>query len=222
MNVADAIRNRISTRAFLRTDVAEADLRALLELARWAPSGGNCQPWHLYALSGAGMARFRAAFARDLQDNPRGQPPQFPIYPADIKEPYRSRRFACGEALYASIDIPREDKPRRLQQLARNFSFFGAPAALFFVIDRQMGLGQWAHLGMLMQTIALAAEEQGLATCMQEAWAGRHGFISGFFGIPEHLQLYCGMAIGHADRSAPINQWRTERAPVDEIATFVS
>lgn len=222
MNVEDAIRNRISTRAFLDTPVGEAELRDLLDAARWSPSGGNCQPWHVYALSGASMTRFRDEVAKEMAENPAGEEPEFPIYPPGIKEPYRTRRFECGEALYKAIGIPREDKMGRLMQLARNYEFFGAPAALFFAIDRQMGPGQWAHLGMLMQTIALLAEERGLATCMQEAWMRRHKLLRSFFAVPDEMHVYCGIALGHADKDAPINAWRTTRAPVDEIATFLS
>lgn len=222
MNVEDAVRNRISSRAFLDKPVSEADLRGLLEVARWSPSGGNCQPWHVYALSGASMTRFRAETAKAMAENPMGEEPEFPIYPPAIKEPYRTRRFECGEALYKAIDIPREDKLARLGQLARNYDFFGAPAAFFFALDRQMGPGQWAHLGMLMQTIALVAEEKGLGTCMQEAWMRRHGLIRSFFSVPDEMHVYCGIAVGYADKAAPINAWRTTRAPVDEIATFFS
>ncbi|BCW86908.1 Nitrobenzene nitroreductase [Alphaproteobacteria bacterium SO-S41] len=222
MNVTDAITQRISTRAFLDKPVGEAELRAILDVARFSPSGGNCQPWHVYALSGAGMARFRAELGDVMASDPMGEETEFHIYPPGIKEPYRSRRFKCGEDLYASIGIPRENKGGRLMQLAKNYDFFGAPAAFFFALDRQMGPGQWAHLGMLMQTICLTAEEMGLATCMQEAWARRHSFIRKFFGVPDELQLYCGLAVGYKDPGAPINSWRTERAPVDEIATFVS
>lgn len=222
MDVLDAIRHRRSTRAFLDTPVTEADLRAILDVARWAPSGGNCQPWRVYALSGASMARFRAELAAAMVDEPFGEATEFPMYPTAITEPYRTRRFECGEALYRSLGIPREDKPARLRQMAKNFDFFGAPAAYFFAIDRQMGPGQWAHVGMLMQTIALVAEARGLATCMQESWMTRHTLIRRFFGIPEELQFYCGMAVGYADAAAAVNSWRTERAAVDEFATFFS
>lgn len=221
MNVTDAIRNRKSTRAFLTKEVTEPQLRELLDTARWSPSGGNTQPWQLYAICGEGMAKFRDAFRAEVASNPRGDRTEFPIYPEGLKEPYRTRRYVCGEALYASINIPREDGAGRLRQLSRNFDFFGAPAALFFTIDRQMGPGQWAHLGMLMQSVALTAESMGLATCMQEAWLTRHTFLRQFFRIPEAMQSYAGIAIGYADNAAPINQWRTERAPVDEIVTFV-
>lgn len=222
MDVTDAILHRRSTRAFLDKAVTETDLRAILEVARWAPSGGNCQPWHVYALSGASMLRFRAEVKAAAVEEPMGEALEFPMYPAAIKEPYRTRRFECGEDLYKSIGVSREDKPGRLRQFARNFEFFGAPAAFFFALDRQMGPGQWAHLGMLMQTIALVAEDKGLATCMQEAWMTRHSLVRRFFSIPDEMQYYCGMAVGYADEGAPINSWRTTRAPVDEFATFFS
>ncbi|MCY1560393.1 hypothetical protein D9M68_975230 [compost metagenome] len=38
------------------------------------------------------------------------------------------------------------------------------------------------------------------------------------FELPEHELVYCGMALGHADRSAPVNSLRSDRAPVEEFA----
>ncbi len=220
MHVTDAVTSRISIRSFTDEPVSEDELRAVLDIARWSPSGGNTQPWHVYALRDEAMTAFRAKLADDVAANPVGDATEFPMYPREIKEPYRSRRFKCGEDLYATIGIERSDKEARFAQLAKNYEFFGAPAAFFFAIDRQMGPGQWAHLGMFMQTIALVAEEHGLGTCMQEFWMLRHTTVRSFFGIPDDLQVYCGMAIGHPDRSHPINTLRTDRAAVDEFTTF--
>ena len=220
VHVSDAVAARISIRSFLDRPVTKDELRAVLDVARWSPSGGNTQPWHVYVLHGDAMANFRGRLAEDVAAKPFGDATEFPMYPREIKEPYRSRRFKCGEDLYATIGIPRENKEARLAQMAKNYEFFGAPAAFFFAIDRQMGSGQWAHLGMFMQTIALVAEDHGLGTCMQEFWMLRHTLVRSFFGIPDDLQVYCGMAIGHPDRSHPINSLRTERASVEEFATF--
>ena len=49
----------------------------------------------------------------------------------------------------------------------------------------------------------------------------RHGLVRRFFGVPDELQLYCGMAVGYAAESAPIKTRRTERVPVDEFATIL-
>jgi nitroreductase len=83
-----------------------------------------------------------------------------------------------------------------------------------------MQQGQWADLGMFMQSIMLLAREHGLHTAAQEAWAIWHKTLGEFLNIPPDLMLFCGMALGHIDPAAPINTLRSERAPLHEFATF--
>lgn len=220
MTVDEAVRQRISVRAFLDTPVSEAEVRDILEVARFAPSGGNVQPWRVIAVAGAEKDALTALARSVLAANPRGEAGDRPIYPAPLEEPYRSRRFQVGEDMYALLRIGREDKFARLGHMARNYEFFGAPVGLFFVIDKGMGHGQWAHMGMFMQTIALVAEARGLSTCMQEAWAMTRESLATHFGLPDNELVYCGMALGHKDTGAPVNALRAARAPVDEIAAF--
>jgi nitroreductase len=220
MNVTDAIDSRMSCRAFLNTPVSGGVVRTILEVAKRAPSGGNLQPWHVYVLSGAPLHEFLQGIHEKIPANPRGEGAEYDVYPKNLTEPYLSRRFKCGEDLYATINVPREDKVSRLKQFAQNYGLFGAPVALFFAIDRQMGVGQWADLGMFMQNIMLLAREQGLHTCPQEAWAVWHKSIESYLGIPPELMFFCGMALGYRDESAPINRLRTDRAALEEFATL--
>lgn len=220
MDVSQALRTRISTRAFLDRPVDEAAIRDILDTARWAPSGGNLQPWRVHVVTGEARQRVIDAVKAKLATDPFADENDFPVYPEKLWEPYRTRRFACGEAMYDLLEIPREDKGRRLEHLLRNFEFFGAPVGLFFVIEKAMNPNQWAHLGMFMLATSLAAEEAGLATCMQEAWTRYSRTIGAALGVGEHEQVYCGMALGHPDSDAPVNRLRTERAPVDEISVF--
>ena len=204
MNVTQAIDSRMSCRAFLNTPVSESIVRSILETAKRAPSGGNLQPWHVYVVSGASLQTFLAEIRAKLPTQPRGEGTEYDVYPKNITDPYLARRFKCGEDLYATINVPREDKVARLKQFAQNYALFDAPVALFFAIDRQMGLGQWADLGMFMQNIMLLAREQGLHTCPQEAWAVWHKSVESFLGMPPELMLFCGMALGYRDEAAPI------------------
>lgn len=216
MNVSEALKARTSIRAYTSAPVPEALLRDILDVARFAPSGGNLQPWRVIAVAGAE----REAAITLVKANLPGEEDERPVYPANLWEPHRSRRFKVGEDMYALMGLAREDKPARLAHLARNFEFFGAPVGLFFVIDTRMGHAQWAHLGMFMHSLALAAIERGVSSCMQEAWARMRKPLHTHFALDVSEMIYCGMALGYADANAPVNQLRSERAPVDEIAVL--
>jgi nitroreductase len=144
-----------------------------------------------------------------------GEPPEYDVYPPNLWEPFRTRRFQNGEDLYATLGIPREDKPARLRQLARNGDFFGAPVGLFFCLDRWLGPPQWADLGMYMQNVMLLATERGLDTCPQEYWARYPKTVGDFLNLPADHMLFSGMALGYGDPDAPINTLRAARDPFE-------
>lgn len=210
MNVSEATKRRFSARAFKSDPVPAAVVRDILEIAQRAPSGGNLQPWRVYALTGEPLETLKAAAKAD---GPRET--EYPVYPENLWDPYRTRRFQCGEDLYASIAIPREDKAGRFAQLAKNLDLFGAPVALFFCIDRKLGPPQWSDLGMFMQTVMLLAVERGLDTCAQEFWARFAHIVARCLDLPDDHMVFSGMALGYLDDQHPINQWRTRRDPFD-------
>ena len=211
MNVSDAIEHRISIRAFLDKPVAKPLVAEILEKAARAPSGGNLQPWRVYALTGQPLAALKAAVAA----NPFGETPEYNVYPPDLWDPFRTRRYQNGEELYAAIGIPREDKPARLRQLAKNGELFGAPVGLFFCLDRKVGPPQWSDVGMYMQNVMLLAAERGLDTCAQEYWARYPQTVAKAVNLPEDHMLFSGMALGDRDPEHPINRWRSTRDHVD-------
>jgi nitroreductase len=217
-SVTKAVLGRRSIRAFLPTPVERGVVEALLETAALAPSGGNLQPWRVDALAGEPLAALKAAALAALGAERKAM--ELTVYPSPLPEPYRTRRYRSGEALYEAIGVPREDRPARLAQFARNFDGFGAPVLLFFSIERIFDRPQWAHLGMFMQNLMLLAHDRGLATCPQEAWAAVHDVVARHVGLPAERILYCGMALGYADPEAPINGLRTEREPVEAFARF--
>jgi nitroreductase len=216
MTVTEAVAARVSVRAFKPDPVPGALVREILEAAHRAPSGGNLQPWRVHALAGAPLEALKgqamAKLAAGLET------PEYDVYPPDLWDPFRTRRFVCGEDLYASIAIPREDKPARLRQLARNVEFFGAPVGLFFSLDRKLGPPQWADVGMYMQTVMLLAVEHGLDTCAQEFWARLPGTVGAFLNLPDDHMLFSGMALGYRDPDAAINTLRTRRDPFEVFA----
>ena len=217
MDVIDAVNQRRSIREFADRAVDDQVLRSLIADAARAPSGGNLQPWRIYVVNGESMTRLRA----HLADQPPFEEPEYQIYPDPLGEPYKTNRFEVGMALYSILGIERDDRAGRAAQFERNGDFFGAPAALFCFVDRQMGPPQWSDLGMYLQTLMLLAVERGLGTCAQEYWSVRHGAVRSFVGAPDDEMLFCGMAIGHVDTTAPVNDLVTERMPLDDWAHFI-
>ena len=216
MTVTEAVDRRISVRAFRGEPVAEALVREILAAAARAPSGGNLQPWRVYALTGQPLIELKAkaavVMAAGLEE------PEYDVYPPNLWEPFRTRRFQCGEDLYAAIDIPRDNRGGRLTQLAKNLDFFGAPVGLFFALDRKLGPPQWSDLGMFMQTIMLLAVERGLDTCAQEFWARLPKTVGAIIDLPDDHMLFSGMALGYRDDAHAINTLRTRRETVDDFA----
>ncbi|MET0273432.1 MAG: nitroreductase [Phenylobacterium sp.] len=216
MDVREAVEQRTSIRAFTPHPVPQEVIRRLLAEAGRAPSGGNLQPWVVHVLAGPALD----ALKRQAQAHPAGETPEYEVYPAGLWDPYRRRRFECGEDLYATVGVRREDRSARLGWFRRNATLFDAPVGLFFCIDRRLGPPQWADLGMVMQTIMLLATEAGLATCAQEYWSRYPRTLAGLLGLPAEQMVFAGMALGWPDAGHPMNTLRTRREALDGWATF--
>jgi nitroreductase len=224
VTVADAIRARRSTRAFLDRPVSQGLLRTLIDLARRAPSGGNLQPWRLYVVAGKHREALVRAVCDLIATDPElavsGDGAEYRIYPPDLQEPYRTRRAAVGARLYESISIVRSDRAGRLRQVARNYEFFGAPVGIIVTINRNMLQGQFVDLGLFLQSFALLAVEHGLATCMQESWANWPRTIRRLLPVSADELIFCGISLGYPDCDHPINRFATERAEIEDFCQF--
>ena len=219
-SVTEAIQTRRSIRDFLSDPVPAEIVREILEIASRAASGGNLQPWKVSVLAGDARDEFVETIAERMKQAPFGEGPEYSIYPPDLGEPYRARRGKVAMDMYALVGIERDDREARARQMGLNFSFFGAPVGIFVSIDRGMGPPQFADLGIFLGNIMLLARERGLHTCAQEAWSLWGKSIREFTGIGEEDLIFCGVALGYANPNAPVNSLQTERASLEEFATF--
>ena len=110
------------------------------------------------------------------------------------------------------------DHAARADASLRNFDCFGAPCALFISVDSIVDRNGWAHVGMFVQSLLLAAHARGLATCPQEAWSSWPKLVAEHIGLPDDEVLWCAVAIGYADESDPVNSLKTERESVEVFA----
>lgn len=222
--VSALLQKRRSVRAFLPTPVDPATIHGILHLARHAPSGTNIQPWNVYVATGEAQARLvdslRAAF--NEPDAASRYAEEYPYYPSAWPQHHLARRRKVGWDLYGLLGIEKSDKAGIFAQLRRNVECFGAPASLFFTIDRRLSKGSWLDYGMFIQSVALAVSAHGLASCVQAAFNPFHSVIRAELPWPDEEMLVCGMSLGQADPDAIENTLQVAREPVENFTRFFS
>ncbi|TQK12805.1 nitroreductase [Herbaspirillum sp. SJZ130] len=219
-----AIATRRSIRAFLPAAVPRETIEEILDVARFAATGVNLQPWHVYVVTGAAKERLCAAI-REVDDNPvlaAQHKDEWEYYPTDWISPYIDRRREVGWNLYGLLDIRKGDKERMHLQHGRNYSFFDAPVGLFFTVNRVMQQGSLLDVGMFMQNVMVAARAHGLDTCPQAAFMKYHKIIGAELDIPSTEMFIVGMSLGYADKEKIENTLVTKREGVASFTKFYS
>ncbi|MEV5177556.1 nitroreductase [Streptomyces flaveolus] len=219
MDVYEAVASRRAVRGFTDRPVPKEVFQRVLSAAARAPSGSNLQPWNIYVLTGNPLAELKKRAGERLTSGDPWDEAEYTQYPLTLRTPYRERRAAFGEQRYGALGIAREDIEARQRAASANWDCFGAPAALFCYIDRDLGRPQWSDAGMYLQTVMLLLRAEGLHSCTQMAWAKFHKTVAEITCPPDDLILFCGMSIGYEDPT--VTYTRTGRAPLDETVTFI-
>ena len=219
MNVSEALLQRKSTRSFLDKPVKPELISQLLKSASHAPSGTNTQPWQVAVVTGESKQQLQTKLEAEYRSGAESRI-SYQYYPLDWQSPYKERRLGCGLQLYSTLDIKREDKQKQLDQRARNFRAFDAPVMLLFFMDKVMQTGSYMDYGMFLQSLMLAAVEQGLATCPQAVLAEYPDIVKQHLDYDDDRVLICGMSLGYEDKTDIVNSYRTPREPVDRFTQF--
>ena len=221
MNVAEAVKARRAIRGFKPEPVPESLLREILDLARFAASNCNSQPWHLAIVSGAAKDKLSQQLLSEIAS---GKPPSPYFLQGDknLEGVYRERQYDCARRYYATVGITREDRQGRDRQALLNWTFFGAPHVGFLSMPRTMSVVNAVDLGIYLQTLMLLLVERGLASCPQAILALYPDPVFEIADIPEGNALVCGISFGYEDPEAVINQTYMDRAPLHETVTFRS
>ena len=219
MDVYKAVASRRAVRGFTDQPVSREVIERVLTAAAWSPSGSNVQPWNIYVVTGAPLAELKKLATERVAAGDAWDEPEYDMYPAEMKSPYADRRAAFGKERYAALGVARDDWEARQRAAIANWDCFGAPAALFCYIDRDLGPAQWADVGMYLQSVMLLLRAEGLHSCPQMAWSQVRETVADVLSPPDGQILFCGMSIGYEDPT--VSYVRTGRAPLDETVTFI-
>jgi nitroreductase len=216
MDLIEAVKSRKSIRGYKPTPVARDVIAQIIEVAKWAPSGSNTQPWEFFVLGGEVLAKLKEVLERQFLG--RAEPnPDFPVA-SSLSEVYRERRVALVSALYPLLGFSREDRERRQEWYLKMMRAFDAPNVIFVATEADSG-DPWVlfNIGAVTQTIALVALEFGLGTCIEGALVQYPDVIREIADIPRSKKLAIGIAIGYPDWDLPANKFRSSREPLEKI-----
>lgn len=215
--IDSVIRSRKTTRAFRPDQVPRAQLVEILETARTSPSTFNTQPWRAHVLVGR---RKQALSEALVQAHTANTEPPYAAIPIPAPAGCAARQDEFGRRYYAVLGIDRSDMAARSRQTARNFVFFDAPVGLVFTIDASLTKHSWLDFGMFLQTLMIAAQARGLATCPQVSFVRYQSVIANQLGLAPEESVVCGMSLGHADEDSALNRMAMPREPIEAFATW--
>ena len=200
----DIAKHRRTCRNFSAAPVADDLVEKIREVARWAPSGANSQPWSFIVVRDADIRRklFDAYCEIDMD---------LMWWMEQMREPkYRHGGY--------SVDCDDPDEGLRIKQTRHLWR--DAPVIIAVVGDGRkqwgtvlgghtMGLDQTHLTDSLSNTsmlIHLAAQSLGLTS----QWMSIHtqGPFKEILGIPEPLILHTLIPIGYPEKALPPGGWR--------------
>ena len=221
MDVIEAIRTRRSIRVFKPDPVPQKVLRELLDVSRWAPSGGNVQPWYFEVLVGEVLAKVTArleekATTWDGHDyaNTRPDLPRTGPY-SKLLTPRRQLLKTLQDPIYYPAGT-KNLEAKQLEHREHMLRFFDAPAAIIVCADDR-GPNSIVSIGAVAQTICLAALTYGLGTCIMGIPVLWPEIFRESLNIPKDRAVITSIAIGYPDLRAPINRFPRPREALDNL-----
>ncbi len=219
MSLETAVMSRRSVRGFQNKEVPQDLLNKVFDIARWAPSGTNIQPWQSYVASGATRDALREQMMAAVKN---GSPPNqdYKESQKTLGQVWKNRRRECAAVLYRAMNISWEDKKSRNAAAFRNFELFDAPHVAFICMDESFGLGRAWDVGMYAQTLMLALTANGLASCAQGTMAHHPELVRKAFDLGPEMKVLFGLSFGYEDTTMKVNSAHTQRAALEDTVTF--
>jgi nitroreductase len=219
MDAIECIKTRMSIRKFKPEPVAKEVLMEVINIAKWSPSYKNSQPWQAVILSGDKKEALTKMLIQVLEDGTKPCPdlPEPKSWPAAeaarIDHLYKKRAEATG------VDL--KDPETVIKAKKANFSFYGAPHAIYLFQDASLTPWSLFDLGLFAQSLMLAAHANGLGSVPQAFATDYAQDVKKFLSIPETKRLVIGISIGYPDLESPVNAFRTDRVKTDEIVKWI-
>ena len=215
MDIRKLMKQRKSARNYLDKPVSRADIEDLIRCAGFAPSAINLQPWEYVVTYGEEKDRLiqrlkKVHAMKNVSCGPGTTEP--------LPEKIANRSRKALEVMKPQIEKPDVPFNRFIED--GSCSFYGAPVAIIVLMDKVFPKLRYLDIGLSVSYLLLAAEEKGLSTCPIGLITEYGDDIKDVLNISQKKEILLAIALGYADETAPENDVRTDREPLNEILTW--
>ncbi len=215
------VMGRRSIRGYLPDPVPRALVEEVIAMAMRAPSSLNTQPWNFTVVSGAALDAIRKG---NTERNLAGVPSSREFKASESYEgAHRERQIGVAKQLFAAMDIPREDKAKRLDWVLRGFRQFDAPVSIIITYDKVLKGNDIAPFdcGGVINALVNAAWSRGLGCVINSQGIMQSPVVREHARIPDDQLIMMCVAMGWPDDSFPANAVVSHRKSVEEAVTFI-
>ena len=216
MDILEAIQARHSVRAFLSRPVPKDTVMQIMAAATRSPSGGNGQPWEIFVASGATIETIRRAYQERVPAQTAG--PVGSAAPAPLPAFIQERMTTIRTERMRLLGLDPADPVSSIVFKEMGARLYGAPVMAIICMDK--ALSSYLDLGLLIQTICLAAQAFGVDSIIAQSLVAQPDILRKELEIPENLNIVTGVALGYPDLESIINTYRSPRRPVEEVVRY--
>ena len=217
MEAYENIRTRHSVRAFKADPIKKEMMQKIVEAAKNSPSYQNTQPWGMVIISG----KKKEELSRILIDLVKTNAPTTPDIPSPTEWPpeLEKRTREHGARRLKILGLERDDREGRERLNLMNYEFYGAPCAVFLLMNGK--LGEWSvfDMGLFAQNLLLAAHSVGVSSCIQASVVKYAAEIKAFLQIPPEEKLVACISMGYPDPDARINTYVSLKKEAEDFVT---
>lgn len=215
MELVKILEERRSCRAFLPFPVDREKIRGLLEMAKWAPSALNLQPWEVTVVMGKELERLTQRLLRAYSERKVACSPGAKT---SIPESHQIRRRQSFGPIADATKSMGQDPQRFVEE--GSLRFYGAPVALVICRDKAYGPERNICIGAFLGYLVLCAHDVGLATCPLGLPLAYVDELKDQLNIDESKEVMITVAVGYPDLSSPLASFRTPREPLESFVRW--
>jgi nitroreductase len=216
MNIQDLeklIKGRRTIRQWKKQEVPEELLKKAVELATWAPNGGNYQGWRFVVAKNKDVIGKMADAVQSVADKIASWP-EAKSWEEDIKRYQKNASFFRNAPACIGLFTGDYQSPMEKVLVARESFDAEAKKVLGF---RRSAPTVVQSVAAAVTTMLLVFHQMGLGAVWLASPLQAKKEIETILKVPPAMALVCLVAVGYPDESP-----QKDRKPVDQVLEFVS